>query len=39
VYRRADPGDWWDGFVELITAMDTRWVNLAVEPAQSEARL
>lgn len=31
--------DWCDGFVELTTAMDTRWVNPAVEPAQSNARL
>jgi hypothetical protein len=31
--------DWCDGFVELTTARDTRWVNPAVDPAQSNARL
>ena len=31
--------DWCEGFVELTTAVRTRWVNPAVEPAQSNARL
>ena len=31
--------DWWLGLVELTTAVFTRWVKPAVEPAQSNARL
>jgi hypothetical protein len=31
--------DWCDGLVELSTAVLTRWVNPAVDPAQSNARL
>ena len=31
--------DWCEGFVELTTAVLTRWVSPAVEPAQSKARL
>jgi hypothetical protein len=31
--------DWWLGFVELTTAVLTRWVRPALEPAQSNARL
>ena len=31
--------DWWEGLVELTTAVVTRWVNPTVDPAQSNARL